>query len=80
MKRTDRKRAWRWLRWIPLVFAMGCVPTLPPCGTEHLAADVAACVVRMQTECKPLPDGSKDRKCPAFVECSATVDRWEACP
>lgn len=61
---------------VGLLFVVGCLP--PAAQPEVDAAQAAAaCIVRIQTECKPLPNGKKDRACPAYVECKKYADEFE---
>jgi hypothetical protein len=55
------------------------MPYVNVCSTQALAADVAACVAREQTECHPTADGKKDTSCPAYLECRETIAQWESC-
>lgn len=49
--------------------------------TEAEAAERAAvCIARIQTECKPLPNGKKDRACVAYLECKKYADEFGAAP
>lgn len=67
----------------PLLLAAslsGCpLPYVNACSSQALAADVAACVAREQTECRPTADGKKDTSCPAYLECRETIAQWEGC-
>lgn len=64
---------------LSLLLLCGCPPAAPPCSEAEAAQAVAVCVAREQVECKPTPEGKKDTTCKAYVECKATLDKWEAC-
>jgi hypothetical protein len=55
----------------------GCWPKAEPYSEADAAEQTAICVYRIKTECKPLPDGTKDRACPAYVECRKYADEFE---
>lgn len=78
LKPLKKKRAKRALVALALAL-VGCIPTASPCSEADAAQTVAVCVARIQTECKPTPEGKKDTACPAYVECKETIDKWEAC-
>jgi hypothetical protein len=67
------------MRSFILLFALivvGCDPSAAQLEADA-ANKTAVCLARIQTECKPLPDGKKDRSCPAYVECRKYADDFE---
>jgi hypothetical protein len=76
--KTGKKRASRGVK-VGAILALVLGACQPAPYTEAEAAERAAiCIARIQTECKPLPNGKKDRACVAYLECRQYADDFEA--